>query len=595
MTGTLQDVVLTRPAPAPDAGPLDERFYDLVEARFRRVIADNPLAGTYLGIHTEDHRLGDGSRAAVLAEVDAEKAHLAALEALDSAGLSADAQLERDLEIHNVRRGIFDAEVVRTWERRSTALDVVGDGLFLIFAQDFAPLEERLQSITGRMEAIPSYLVQSRDRAAVPQVRAWQQLEIESAADLPSFFAEIVAAGAGLADAERRRLEAAADTARAAIADYGTWLKDSLAGGTDEWALGREPYDELVGLRAFDGLDADAILEIGEDQLEMNKAARIRSATEVDDRSTEAEVIDRLKSDHPATFAEALEAYRDVMFRARQHLIDHDIATVPPDERIDVIETPEYLRNVIPFAAYFAPPKFDPRPKGIYIVTPSVGHDPNAMREHNFSSISNTSIHEAYPGHHLQLSVANGNPSLTRLMTDAPEFVEGWGMYSEQMMREQGFDAAANFRLNMHTDAIWRACRIILDVRMHRGEISIDEAVRFLVDQTSFEEANARAEVRRYTYTPTYQLSYLLGKVLLLGLRADEQTRLGDAFSLRDFHDTLLRNGSLPISFHRRILAARIAAGTAGGPIPAISADDGPGAAGGGSGANRASNRAARA
>jgi uncharacterized protein (DUF885 family) len=132
-------------------------------------------------------------------------------------------------------------------------------------------------------------------------------------------------------------------------------------------------------------------------------------------------------------------------------------------------------------------------------------------------------------------------------------------MYSEQMMREQGFDDAPNFRLNMHTDAIWRACRIILDVRMHRGEISIDEAIRFLVRETSFEEANARAEVRRYTYTPTYQLSYLLGKVLLLQLRADEQRRLGSAFSLRDFHDTLLRNGSLPISFHRRLLRERLA------------------------------------
>ena len=165
---------------------------------------------------------------------------------------------------------------------------------------------------------------------------------------------------------------AAADTARAAIADYGAWLKDVARDGTDEWALGRERYDELVGLRAFDGLDADAILEIGEDQLEMNKAARIRAAAEIDERADrERRSIDRIKSDHPATFEEALDAYRDVMVRARQYLIDHDIATVPPDERIDVIETPEYLRNVIPFAAYFSPPKFDPKPKGIYIVTPS--------------------------------------------------------------------------------------------------------------------------------------------------------------------------------------------------------------------------------
>jgi uncharacterized protein (DUF885 family) len=589
VTQTLKDVVLTRPVAASRPGPLDDRLYDLVEMHFRFQVERNPLIGPYLGIHTEDHRLGDATRDGVLADLEADRQHLAAVEAIDPAGLSTDARFERDLELHNTRRAIFDTEQIRTWERRSTALDVIGDSLFLLFAQDFAPLPERLDAIASRLEAVPTYLTESRTRAIVPQVRPWQQLEIESATDLPGFFAEITAAGAGLPDAERRRLEAAAETARAAIAEYQTWLEGSLADGSDDWAVGRERYDELVALRAFDGLDADAILEIGEDQLEMQKAARIRAASEIDDRADEATVIDRLKRDHPATFAEALDAYRTAMVRARQHIIDHDIATVPPDERIDVVETPEYLRNVVPFAAYFSPPKFDPNPKGIYIVTPSVGHDPNAMREHNYSSISNTSIHEAYPGHHLQLAVANSHPSLTRLMTDAPEFVEGWGMYSEQMMREQAFDAAPNFRLNMHTDAIWRACRIILDVRMHRGEISIEDAIRFLVDQTSFEGANARAEVRRYTYTPTYQLSYLLGKVLLLQLRADEGARLGPAFSLRDFHDTLLRNGSLPISFHRRLLRERLAdaanAAASAGTSSAPTADDGTN---GGTGAARA-------
>ena len=243
------------------------------------------------------------------------------------------------------------------------------------------------------------------------------------------------------------------------------------------------------------------------------------------------------------------------MHRARAFLIERDLVTVPEDERIEVIETPEYLRRVAPFAAYFPPANFDRDPIGIYIVTPSVGNDPRAMREHNFAAISNTSIHEAYPGHHLQLDVARRHPSLTRLLTDAPEFVEGWGMYSELMMREHGFDAEAKFRLVVHTDAIWRACRIILDVRMHRGELTIAEAIDFLVEHTGFERANAEAEVGWYTYRPTYPLSYLLGRTLLLGLRADEQRRLGDAFRLRDFHDALLRNGSLPISFHRRLLA----------------------------------------
>jgi uncharacterized protein (DUF885 family) len=554
MTDRLDDVPLTRPERAPDAGPLDDSLYDLVEARFRRLIRDNPIVGTFLGIHTEDARLGDGSRDAVLAELAEEKAHLEAVEAIDPAGLSRTARFERDLEIHNLRRAIFDTDVVRIWERRSTALDAVGDALFLIFAQDFAPLPERLASIAGRLEAVPAFLDESRSRAVVPQVRLWQRLEIESAGDLPSFLDELLAAAADLPEAERRRLERADAAARTALDGYTGWLQDSLTRGTDDWALGRERYDELVALRAFDGLDADAILAIGEEQLAKNREGRIAACRALDPAADEATVVDRVKSDHPATFEEALATYREVMHRSRQHLIDRAIVTVPDDERIDVIPTPEYLRNVVPFAAYFSPPKFDRNPKGIYIVTPSVGDDPNAMREHNRSSISNTSIHEAYPGHHLQLAVANRHPSLTRLMTDAPEFVEGWGMYSEELMREQGFDDGPSFRVALYTDAIWRACRIVLDVRMHRGELSVEEATDFLVANTSFERANARAEVNRYTYTPTYQLSYLLGKVLLLQLREDERQRLGSAFDLRAFHDTLLNNGSLPISFHRRLL-----------------------------------------
>ena len=575
MTDRLADVVLSRPSPAPDAGQLDDQLYDLVEGRFRRIIRDNPIVGTYLGIHTEDDRIGDGSRDAVLAELEADKVHLAAIEALDDRELSATAGVERDLEIHNVRRSIFDTEVVRTWERRSTALDTVGDALFLLFAQDFAPLAVRLASIAARLEAVPAYLDDARTRATVPQVRLWQRLEMETARDLPSFLDEIETAAGSLPETDRRRLDRAATTARSAIDGYAAWLETTLADGTDDWALGRERYDQLVALRAFDGLDADAILAIGEEQLALHKAARIDAAREIDPSVDEKTVVERIKEDHPKTFEEALDAYRDVMVRSRQHLIDRRIVTVPADERIEVVPTPEYLRNVIPFAAYFSPPKFDPNPKGIYIVTPSVGNDPNAMREHNFSSISNTSIHEAYPGHHLQLSVANHNPSLTRILADAPEFTEGWGMYSELMMREQGFDDAPNFRLAMATDAIWRACRIILDVRMHRGELSVEEATEFLVGHTSFEHSNARAEVNRYTYTPTYQLSYLLGRVLLLQLRSDEQRRQGDRFELRAFHDSLLANGSLPISFHRRILrdAAR-----AGGVGDSVGGSDGAGA-----------------
>jgi uncharacterized protein (DUF885 family) len=559
MTEPRSAAPLPRPAPAATPGPLDDRFYDLVETRFVRLVRDNPVLGTGLGLHQDDDLLGDGSREAVLGEIAEDREHLAEVEAIDPAKLSPEARFERDLELHNVRRAIFDGDVLRLWERRSFALDHVGDSLFLLFARDHAPLAERLDAIAGRLEATATYLEEAKTRATVPQVRLWQLIEIETAAELPIFFDELVAAGTGvLPAAEQRRLARASEAAKLAVELYAAWLEGTLANGTDDWAIGRERHDALVALRAFDGLDSDGILALGWEHLEEERAARAAAGREIDPDADEATVIDRVKADQPATFDDALEAYRDAMHRARRHLVERDLVTVPDDERIDVIPTPEYLRNVVPFAAYFDPAAFDPDPKGIYIVTPEVGHDPNAMREHNYASISNTSIHEAYPGHHLQLDTARRNRSLTRLLTEAPEFVEGWGMYSELMMREHDFDAGPAFRVIMHTDAIWRACRIILDIRLHRGDLSVEEATDFLVEQTSFERPNARAEVQWYTYRPTYPLSYLLGRTLLLGLRADEQARLGDRFSLKGFHDTLMRNGSLPISFHRRLLTAGV-------------------------------------
>lgn len=559
MTTADHAIASSRPTGAANPGPLDDALYDLVETRFRRIVSEDPVAATFYGLHDADDRLGDASRDAVLGRIAADRAHVVAVERLDSAGLSADATFERDLELHNVRRTIFDLDTVRQWERRALALDTIGDGLFVLFARDYAPLSERLIALAGRLEAVPAYLEASHSRATVPQVRVWQHLEIEAANHLPGFIDEIVAAGRDtLGPAPLRRLARAGAAARVAVDAHATWVSGTLAGGSDDWALGRDRYDELISLRALDGLDADAIFAIGHEQLAEQHVARRAAAHELDPNVDEATVIARIKSDHPDTFDEALDAYRDAMDRARAHLIARDLVTVPDDERIRVVPTPTYLRTLVPFAAYFEPARFETSPAGLYIVTPSVGDGQGAMREHNRSSISNTSIHEAYPGHHLQLAVGVRHPSLTRLQADAPEFVEGWGMYCEQMMREEGFDDGPNFRVALATDAIWRACRIIVDVRMHRGEMTIHEATEFLIDNTSFERAHARAEVLRYTYTPTYQLSYLLGKVLLLRFRADERQRLGERFSLRDFHDRLLRNGSIPISFHRRLAAADV-------------------------------------
>ncbi len=564
--------------PSPDGhapGPLDATFEALVKARFDALMERHPVSATFLGIHRYDDRLGSRSRETIEDEIAEERRFVGALEALDVAGLSKEAAFELEIALLGARRALFDDEVQRLWERRASATDEVGDGVFSLLARDFAPLPERLAAITSRLEDVARVLAEQPSRLGSRPVRLWNELELQSAAEMDTLFADALAAGRATwdpADPRLTRLERAAGGARQAIVDYRRWLSGRLDDATDEVALGREHYDELVGLRAFDGLTSDEILEIGWQQLAELKLARQRVAAQIDPDASEGEVLERIKSDHPPTFEAALDAYRAVMVRARQHLVERQLVTIPTGESLEVIATPEYLRNVLPFAAYFEAPPFDARPAGIYVVTPSVDGDPRAMREHNYSSISNTSIHEAYPGHHLQLTAAVTHPSLARLMVDAPEFVEGWGMYCEQMMREEGFDAEPRYLMTLYTDAIWRACRIVLDVRLHRGEIRVPDAIDFLVEHTGFERPNATAEVHRYTMTPTQPLSYLLGKVMLLRLREDEQRRLGPGFSLRGFHDALLYAGSLPISFQRRLLAGEGEGPATPRPLPRAAA-----------------------
>lgn len=543
----------------------DRAFATLVREHFEALMARSPGLATYLGIHAHDHALADLSRDAMLAGIDAERAYESALEAIDPAALSPATAFEREVALLGVRRSRFDLETHRAWERRARAADEIGDGLFLLFARDFAPLPERLEAITERLLAAPTAMHQVRDRLGDRPVRLWLQLEIDGLRTLPSFVESIVSAGPdawGGDDPRQRRLASAAASAVTAMGDYTDWLRSQLPRAGDDFALGRADLETLIRLRSLEGMDGDAILALGLEQLDAQHAARAEAAREMAGAPDEATAVDRVKSHHPVTFEEALEGYRDAMHRARDFILHHDLATVPADERLEVIPTPPHLRAVMPFAAYFAPAAFDRPLRGTYVVTPSVDGDPRAMREHNWASISNTSIHEAYPGHHQQLTAALLRPTLSRLLVDAPEFVEGWGMYSELLLREHGFDATPEHRVALATDAIWRACRIILDIRLHRGEISVPDAIDFLVAHTGFERPNATAEVNRYTSSPTYQLSYLLGRQLILKLRSDEQARLGDAFSLRRFHDAMLWSGSLPVSFHRRLMA-----GEGGGPF----------------------------
>jgi uncharacterized protein (DUF885 family) len=536
----------------------DARFDRTVERWFREMLDMDPEQATYLGIHDHDHRLADGTREQIERQVSFHRAAIAEMERLPADDLSPERVLDRDLVIHESQLAVHQLTERRQWAGSSRAAEHIGNALFPIFTRDYAPLPERMESIAARLEAAPAYMAQTRTRTESP-VRLWAEIDIEGSESLPDFLDSIVT----VARAERldpslvARVEAAADETRRAVDEHLAWLRDDVMPRADGgWQTGPEGFEQLVALRRLEA-DADEILAVGEQMLADESAARAAVCAEIDPTLTPAEVGDLVKENHPDTFPGALEAYRDSMHRARAFVVDHDLATPPDQDRLKVIETPSFERHLIPFAAYYQPPRFDPDPAGTYVVTPPGA--PEMWREHNYASISNTSVHEAYPGHHLQLSAANVNPSLVRALSlSAAEFDEGWAFYCERMMKEAGFDDTPLHRYILHTDAIWRSVRIVLDVRLHRGDIGFDEAVQLLVDRTGFERPAALAEVKRYTSTPTYPLSYLYGRHMIERLRDRVRARMGPAFNLKFFHDTLIYGGTMPVSFAGRLFDTKL-------------------------------------
>ena len=530
----------------------DARFDRTADRWFRDQLALRPEVATFLGLHEHDAELSPGGRDAVDEQVRFYRRAIDDMSAFDPSELTPERALDRDLAIHQARLGIFWLTEYPSWTGSSNAAEHIGEALFPLFTRDFAPLHERLESIAGRLEAAPGHILETRERVSDP-VRLWVEIDVESTEELPGFLDTIVsAARAEAADqALVARLEASVQATKAALEDHARWLRDDVIARADgDWKTGPERFEEMVRLRELEA-DGDEILAVGEDLLASEKAARDDLCREIDPGASPAEVADLVKNDHPATFAEALIEYRESMDRARAFVVEKGLATPPEDDHLNVIETPSFIRHLIPFAAYYEPAKFDATPVGTYIVTPP--STPEMMREHNRASISNTSVHEAYPGHHLQLSAAVTNPSLVRLFSGAPEFAEGWAFYCERMMKEAGFDDTPKGWYIVHTDAIWRAARIILDIQLHRGLIGFDEAVERLVAETGFERPAALAEVKRYTSTPTYQLSYLFGRHMIERLKADVQRRSTAAFDLRQFHDTLLYGGTMPVSYARRL------------------------------------------
>ncbi len=523
---------------------------------------DDPVFATACGIHDHDHRLATLAPDAIDQHLARLKEFIRKLEQFPEP-LRRDEDADRRALLAWLKGQVIDWEVVQ-WHAKepSLYLDHALYGAYLLLARNFAPLQQRLECLAHRLRETKRLLEEAKQNLRPSQVPPiYMETAAETLEGAKAFLSMAVPTAAqDVADeALRREVLRAADEAGAAITEFEQWLQQRVAPVMQgDFAVGADVFADLLRTEHLLTETPEELEAMGREVLAQAKRELEAVARAIDPAAPWFELVERLKEHHPPK-DRLVETYAEEVAKARQFVIDKGIASLPEGEQLRVVETPPFERATTPYAAYMPPAPFDEQSEGLFYVTPIDPKEPpevqqERLRGHCLFALPITVVHEAYPGHHLQLTVAARSPSKVRKVFGNNLFVEGWALYCEELMWELGYWDDLRLRLFQLKDLVWRAVRVIVDVGLHCKGMRFEEAVQWLVQEAHLERTNAVAEVRRYTASPTQPLSYLTGKMAILRLRDEMQRREGNAFSLQRFHDRLLQTGGLPISLVTSLL-----------------------------------------
>jgi len=506
----------------------------------------NPVEASFHGLTEFD---------GVFATYDAQsvREQLAALVSYENAIEEADAstlaeEIDRTAVLHSLRHDqlLLGKERQFVHDPAFHLLHAV-NGLFMLLARRPADSSARATSLLARLEALPAFL-----ETAVSVLTEPDSIFIGVAASVIPGAIALIQDGLDdpaldLTMLDPLELERARLLAVESLETFADALEEMKARAGSHFAIGRELFDRKLRTAHMIAENADELLRFGE-RLRASAIAQLEQiAAEIDPRACWQEIATRLRADMPSPDS-ALDEYRDAMEAARHFTISRELMPVP-DTTLEVVPTPDFLRPLIPLAAYQGPGAFDPVQRGLFLVT--LPENGESWRAHCRAELPSTALHEGIPGHHLQMSIGNQLPSVPRRVLSTPAAREGWALYCESLMAEMGFlDSAAERFFQAH-HLLWRAIRVILDVSLHTKGMSMEEAAARLHDELGFEPHIAEAEAKRYCAYPTYQLCYAVGRRDILALREDLRKARSDDFTLATFHEELLQYGALPTALAR--------------------------------------------
>ncbi|MDH5180512.1 MAG: DUF885 domain-containing protein [Gammaproteobacteria bacterium] len=468
---------------------------------------------------------------------------LSTLEELDESDLSEDQQIDLALMRGRVLLDMKDLNEC-DWRVRDPGRYLPVHAIYQLTVR---PVADPKAAFTARLQAIPDYL-----RGARAQLK--QQPE-----QIPSIWLESAVTEATQGAIYFRSLEQHPQLARYGLAglleeaahaleDYARFLELDLAPlARGSFARGLDYYNMLLTHRHHLDVDANTLHKFGEQLFEKT----LRELYEVTRRLRGDENVPAMAASLQAKSAantDLISTYREVMQAAKQFVIDKQLVSIPAKEELLVVETPIFLQHQIPFAAYLDPAPNDPDQQGHYYVTPAKGEKPG---EHNQISLQHTCVHEAWPGHHLQFVTANlshTSNTLPRLLNASATLYEGWALYSEQLMHEQGFLSAPESAFVLLKDRLWRALRVMIDVEIQTRGLSVSMAAERMQSLLGFSRGEAMAELSWYSQAPGVPMGYAVGWALINATRERLKSVEKD-FNLKQFHDQLLSAGSVALPF----------------------------------------------
>ena len=563
---------------APAASAADAQFTDLSARWLDGAMRLAPVFATQTGDHRFDGELDDLSAEGRGKSLDFSRTILGELEKIDRSKLSRENQVDASVLRNQLRYDIWGAETLQSWAWDPMVYSqLAGSALYTLMARDFAPVPERLRNATLRMEKLPTLFAQMRanlDPARVPKIHA--ETVSKQNKGVLSLIDELIVPHVGeLAEADRQRLEAAIATLRKAVEENQAWLdKSLLANAKGDFRIGQKLYDEKLAFALDSPLSRAEIRQRAEAELvrvrsEMYTVARdvlkdkagapatpdapsqeqqqaaIQAALELAyaERPTRDQVVDTAKS----TLASATEFVRS-----------KDFITLP-DAPVQVILMPEFQRGVS--VAYCdSPGPLDKALDTFYAVSPipddwTDKQTTSFLREYNTRSIDELSIHEAMPGHYVQIWHSNKYPSVLRAVLSSGSFVEGWAVYAEKVMADEGYQN--HDPLNRLIQLKWYLRVIsnaILDQAIHVDGMSRDDAMKLMTQGTFQEEREAAGKWVRAQLSSTQLPTYFVGVQEHLDLRKAVEQREGAKFSLKQYHDKVLSFGSPSVRYVRNLM-----------------------------------------